>query len=162
MRIALFAAVLAVAGCVDASTGTGVDTSGATGVSSTDPTGNWNATQFTLTSKANSANSVDYVAQGWQVSFAIVSGGKVTLTVTRPPGTAGSPGILGGSGTLSVLGDSVTWKQSDSTLFAAGTFSRNNNHMTLDLSGPRIQYDFNGDGIMDLALLHTALISSAH
>ena len=151
---ALVALLALTAGCVDTGTGTGGDTSG-NGVASTDPSGSWNATQYTLTSASDASKSVDYVQQGY----------TPTIVITSTDLTASVKFAIGGDGfggKISYVGSDLTLKASDSTVIATGTFSRSGNQMTLDLSGKGIVHDFDHTGVAAPALLHASLVQLAH
>lgn len=159
-NILTLVAALGVASCVDSSTGTGSGGDNS-GVSSTDPSGNWNATQYTLTSIADASKTVDYVQNSY-ASTVVITSTDFTATAKFPTAPTGPIPSNSISGKISLVGNNITIKAADSSIVATGTFSRSGNSMTLDLSGKGVTYDFNKTGTQDPAKFHANLVAVAH
>lgn len=92
LHLALFAAVLGLAGCGDD------DPSGPGGISTADLAGTWNATAFEYSQAGvgPAVPSYDIVAEGGSATLVIQADGSFTLTTVDPgAGSESMPGVLG-------------------------------------------------------------------
>lgn len=149
---AVLLAALVVSGlaCVDASGSTGTPDGTQTNTDPTDLAGGWNATIYTFTSKANSATTTDLVVSGYTIALTITNGGHISRTIIGPVKTVTD------TGSLLVTGSDM--KLTMAGKLSTGTVSRNNNTMTLDLTGAGTVWDFDLDGTDELALLHAKFV----
>jgi hypothetical protein len=113
-------------------------------------TGTWRVTRAEYVNAANSAQSVDVIAQGTTMTLAFEAGGTFTLTIVDP-----------GQAASVVTG---TWTSSHDvlTIVRTGQSGSSQFDMTLDgsnltLSGGHVEYDFGNDGQLEEAILNMDL-----
>jgi hypothetical protein len=138
------AAALA-AGCGDNGTGPGGE------VTVADLVGTWRATTFSFTSQANASQSFDLIVQGGRMTLTVASDSTYTM-VLAPPGEV--PDIVTGAlvveeGFLLVTDNSVPGETIAFTMNLSGN--------RLELVTDEAEFDFDGDGVDEPAVLTIVL-----
>lgn len=128
--------VAAAVGCSDSGTSTGP-------TSPSEFVGDWLTSSYIVTSIANTSQSEELIGLGMTLS--------ITFTETTYSGTASFPGEAADtfSGTYTISGNQLILDEVGETELDTMTFTLSGNAMTL--SGDDESYDFDQDGVDDLA-----------
>jgi hypothetical protein len=111
--------------------------------------GDWRATQFIMTNKANPTEQADLIQFGISYSLAIQSNGNYTSTLAIP-----GEGSMIESGSSSVQGDQITVDPSNDDSYTK-TYAISGN--TLTVIDDDSEFDFDDDGIEESANLTIVL-----
>ena len=142
----VLAAVLVV-GCTDSTDSGHADEDDLAGV--------WNATQFLLTSTANSAVTIERISQDGWFTLTINANGTWSEEGVFP---GNPPKTESGSGTYVIQGSNIILTEDDDPEPFTWAFVLSGN--TLTLSSTDESVDFDGDGVEDAATLEIVLTRS--
>lgn len=113
-------------------------------------TSSWQATRAEFISSANSNVRIEVVSRGTTVALVLDAAGTYTRTITDPGQT---PDVE--TGTWSASQDVLTLRPTGMPFSIEFNYSLNNT--TLTLSGGHVEFDVNGDGMMEEAILNLTL-----
>lgn len=115
------------------------------GITVADLVGTWTATKFEFTNRANPAQKIDLVPFGLSFTLVVAPGGRYTMTMSFP----GQPGEVE-QGVVSVAGDSICVDPDGPEGQECMAFTLAGDTLTVTGDG---EFDFNGDGVDDPAVM---------
>ncbi len=121
-----------------------------TGVSVNDLAGTWTATQYVFTSQVDASQTVDLITQGGSFTLTILEDSTFTSQFLEP-----GEELKTRTGTVTVVGSTITIAESGQGSPEAFTVSRDGNAMTLIMLNE--DYDFDGDDVDEDATLRIEL-----
>lgn len=127
-----------------------------------DLAGTWNATQYTITSNANPALSVDLIAVGGAFTWTADVNGNFTGEVTIPA-IAGGPATVQFQGTYALLSETslqVTFNPDIPPLLTSGTVDFDLTGNTATITDDTESFDFDMDGTPESATVVGVLVRS--